>query len=141
MLKGIDPVLSPELLKTLCEMGHGDEIVFADAHFPAAALARKGGAVHLRADGIGIPRLLKGLAPLFELDGYATPVVMMAAVEGDVLEPATEAGVRAALGYPGPIARIGRDAFYARAKSAHAIVATGDVAPYGNVILKKGNRA
>ena len=96
MLKGIDPVLSPDLLKTLCEMGHGDEIVFTDAHFPAASVARAGGTVYLRADGVDIPRLLKGLAPLFDLDKYATPVGMMAAVEGDTLDPKTEANIRAA---------------------------------------------
>ena len=90
MLKGIDPVLSPDLLKTLCEMGHGDEIVFTDAHFPVASVARAGGTVYLRADGVDIPRLLKGLAPLFDLDKYATPVVMMAAEEGDTLDPKTE---------------------------------------------------
>ena len=139
MLKGIDPVLSPDLLKTLCEMGHGDEIVFTDAHFPAASVARAGGTVYLRADGVDIPRLLKGLAPLFGLDKYATPVVMMAAVEGDTLDPKTEANIRAALGYQGPVERVAREAFYDRAKRAYAIVATSDVAQYGNVILKKGN--
>ena len=139
MLKGIDPVLSPDLLKTLCEMGHGDEIVFADAHFPVASVARAGGTVYLRADGVDIPRLLKGLVPLFDLDKYATPVVMMAAVEGDTLDPKTEANIRAALGYQGPVERVAREAFYDRAKRAYAIVATSDVAQYGNVILKKGN--
>ena len=139
MLKGIDPVLSPDLLKTLCEMGHGDEIVFTDAHFPAASVARAGGTVYLRADGLDIPRLPTGLAPLFDLDKYATPVVMMAAVEGDTLDPKTEANIRAALGYQGPVERVAREAFYDRAKRAYAIVATSDVAQYGNVILKKGN--
>ena len=139
MLKGIDPVLSPDLLKTLCEMGHGDEIVFADAHFPVASVARAGGTVYLRADGVDIPRLLKGLAPPFDLDKYATPVVMMVAVEGDTLDPKTEANIRAALGYQGPVERVAREAFYDRAKRAYAIVATSDVAQYGNVILKKGN--
>ena len=139
MLKGIDPVVGPDLLKALCEMGHGDEIVFADAHFPAAAVARAGGAICLRADGVDIPRLLKGLAPLFDLDRYATPVVMMAAVAGDALDPRTEAHVRDALGYAGEVERIEREAFYERARRAYAVVATGDVAQYGNVILKKGN--
>lgn len=139
MLKGIDPVLSPDLLKTLCEMGHGDEIVFTDAHFPAASVARAGGTVYLRADGVDIPRLLKGLVPLFDLDRYATPVVMMAAVEGDTLDPKTEANIRTALSYQGAVERVEREAFYDRAQRAYAIVATSDVAQYGNVILKKGN--
>ena len=99
MLKGIDPVLSPDLLKTLCEMGHGDEIVFADAHFPVASVARAGGTVYLRADGVDIPRLLKGLAPLFDLDKYATPVVMMAAVAAAVRLP-TRRSRRCKTGFP-----------------------------------------
>ncbi len=139
MLKGIDPVLSLDMLKTLCEMGHGDEIVFCDAFFPATRIAREGGAVLLRADGIEIPRLLKGLAPLFDLDTYSPPVVMMAAVASDRLDPAVEKGYCRALGFSGPIARLEREAFYARARRAYAVVATSDTAQYGNVILVKGN--
>ncbi len=139
MLNGIDPVLSPDLLKTLCEMGHGDEIVFCDAFFPAAKIAREGGAVLLRADGVEIPRLLKGLAPLFDLDRYSPPVVMMAAVAGDQLDLAVEQGYCQALDFTGPVARLEREAFYERAKRAYAIVATSDTAQYGNVILVKGN--
>ena len=72
MLKGISPVVSPDLLKVLAEMGHGDEIVFSDAHFPAHAFGRDG-AIVLRADGLGCDRLLSGVIPLIELDSYATP--------------------------------------------------------------------
>ena len=67
MLKGISPVVSPDLLKILAEMGHGDEIVFSDAHFPAHTFGREG-AIVLRADGIAADTLLKGIIPLFELD-------------------------------------------------------------------------
>jgi len=138
MLKGISPVLSPELLKTLCEMGHGDEIVFSDAHFPAHTFGRDCGRV-LRADGLGAATLLAGLHPLFELDSYATPVIMMAPVKGDALDPNVERRYRAALGcYDGAIERMERFAFYERAKKAYAIVLTGETAIYGNVILKKG---
>ena len=85
MLKGISPVLSPDLLKVLCEMGHGDEIVISDAHFPAHSFGRSCNNV-LRADGLGADKLLAGLAPLFQLDQYVKePVVMMAAVPGDTL--------------------------------------------------------
>lgn len=140
MLKGIDPVLSPDLLKTLCEMGHGDEIVFCDAHFPAAQLARAAGACLLRADGVDIPRLLKGLAPLFDLDKYAIPVIMMSAEPGDDLNPSVEDADRAALGYTGDVLRLTREQFYDRVRTAYAFVATGDVSQYGNVILKKGNQ-
>ena len=135
MLKGISPVLSPDLLKTLCEMGHGDEIVFADMCFPAHSVNPR----VLRADGVKADSLLKGLAPLFELDAYAVPVVMMAPVAGDELDPSVEARYRTALGYAGEIERLERYAFYDRARKAYAVVLTGENAKYGNVILKKGN--
>jgi len=137
MLKGISPVVSPDLLKVLAEMGHGDEIVFSDAHFPAHTFARAG-AVILRADGLAADRLLAGVIPLFELDSYAVPVVMMDAVPGDTLDPEVERKYRAALKYDGKIEREERYAFYERAKKAYAIVITGETAKYGNVILKKG---
>lgn len=137
MLKGISPVVSPDLLKVLAEMGHGDEIVFSDAHFPAHYFGR-GGAVVLRADGLACDRLLAGLIPLFELDSYATPVVMMEAVKGDTLDPEVEKAYRAALKYDGKIELMERYAFYERAKRAYAIVLTGETRKYGNIILKKG---
>lgn len=134
MLKGISPAISPELLKTLAEMGHGDEIVFSDAHFPAHSV----NAHVIRADGLGCANLLKGLAPLFELDSYAVPVVMMAAVPGDSLDPEVEKRYRAALAYDGKVERMDRMAFYERARQAYAVVVTGETAKYGNIILKKG---
>jgi L-fucose mutarotase len=137
MLKGISPVISPDLLKVLAEMGHGDEIVFSDAHFPAHTFGREGALV-LRADGIPCDALLAGVRALFELDAYATPVVMMAAVPGDTLDPAVEKAYRDALGYDGVIEQMERFAFYERAKKAYAIVLTGEVRKYGNILLKKG---
>ena len=134
MLKGISPALSPDLLKILAEMGHGDEIVFSDAHFPAHTF----GARVLRADGVSCATWLKGVAPLFELDAYATPVVMMAPVPGDELDPEVERRYRDALGYAETIERMERYAFYERAKKAYAVVLTGETAKYGNIILKKG---
>ena len=95
MLKGISPAISPELLKVLSEMGHGDEIVFADAHFPGHSMNSR----VLRADGVGVDTLLKGLIPLFELDSYAPPLVMMAAVAGDELDPS----VMTAIGILAPV--------------------------------------
>ena len=82
MLKTISPLISPDLLKVLAEMGHGDEIIFSDAHFPANSL----GPQVIRADGLLVSDLLRALIPLFELDSYAPPLVMMAAVEGDAGE-------------------------------------------------------
>ena len=137
MLKGIDPVVSPELLKVLAEMGHGDELVISDAHFPAHTFGRDG-AIVMRADGVGADRLLAGIIPLFELDSYATPVVMMDAVPGDTLDPKVEARYRQAMGYGGKIERMERYAFYERAKKAYAILLSGETAKYGNVIIKKG---
>ena len=136
MLKGISPVISPVLLKTLAEMGHGDEIVIADAHFPG----RSCNSEVIRADGISAAALLEGIVALFDLDTYATPVIMMAPVPGDTLDPEVETRYRKALGgYAGPIERLERSAFYARAKSAFAVVQSGETAQYGNIILKKGN--
>ena len=134
LLKGISPAISPELLKVLAEMGHGDEIVFSDAHFPAHTMNAR----VIRADGLGCDELLKGIAPLVELDSYATPVVMMEAVKGDTLDPEVEKKYRAALGYKGEIERMERYAFYERAKKAYAVVLTGETAKYGNIIIKKG---
>ena len=134
MLKGISPAISPDLLKTLAEMGHGDEIVVSDAHFPGHTFNAR----TLRADGIGADRLLAGIIPLFELDAYATPVVMMAPVPGDSLDPSVEAKYRRALGYQGKIEQMERYAFYERAKKAYAVVISGETAKYGNIILKKG---
>ena len=134
LLKGVSPAISPDLLKVLAEMGHGDEIVFSDAHFPGHTMNAR----VIRADGLGCDEILKGLAPLVELDSYATPVIMMDAVKGDTLDPEVEKKYRAALGYKGEIERMERYAFYERAKKAYAVVITGETAKYGNIIIKKG---
>ena len=139
MLRGIHPAIGPELLATMHRMGHGDELVLADAHFPGGRL----GPLVLRADGVGIATLLEGILPLFVLDSYVdAPLAMMAAVGGDELDPRVEARYRAVVdrvqpGVP-PIARLERFAFYERARSAFAIVMTGETAKYGNLLLKKG---
>jgi L-fucose mutarotase len=139
MLVGISPVVGPELLAALSRMGHGDEIVLADAHFPGETFGKR----VLRADGIRIPALLDGILPLFALDSYVdSPCIMMAAVSGDLLDPIVEASYRQAIVKHWPqtpaIARIERFAFYERAKGAFAVVMTGETAKYGNIILKKG---
>jgi len=139
MLKGISPLLSPELLAVLYRMGHGDEIVLADAHFPGETFNDR----VLRADGLPVDALLGAILPLFELDAYVPdPVVMMAAVEGDTLDPAVESryldAINPILGKAPRIHRIDRFAFYDRARSAFAVVMTGETAKYGNILLKKG---
>ena len=139
MLKGISPLLSPELLSLLSRMGHGDEIILADAHFPGETF----NPTVLRADGLKVAELLEAILPLFELDAYvAHPLVMMAAVTGDKLDPTVEEGYLKSIYKINPsvpsIERIDRFAFYERAKTAFAIVMTGETAKYGNIILKKG---
>ena len=123
MLKGISPLLSPELLSVLYRMGHGDEIVLADAHFPGEAIGRR----LVRADGLRIAPLLDAILPLFELDSYVSaPVLMMDAVPGDHLDPSVEREYRHAIDRHAPqappIQRIERFAFYERAREAFGVV-------------------
>lgn len=139
MLKGISPLISPELLEVLARMGHGDEIILADAHFPGESFNSR----VLRADGLSISDLLGAILPLFELDSYVqAPLVMMAAVEGDKLDPQVEnvylESIHKTNPDVAPIERIDRFEFYERAKSAFAVVMTGETAKYGNILLKKG---
>jgi L-fucose mutarotase len=138
MLKGIHPVIGPKLLKVLAEMGHGDEIVLADAHFPGHSFNDQ----VLRADGVKITTLLDGILPLFELDSYDDPLIMMQAVEGDSLDPTVESSYRTEIEKHVPdapeVLRIGRFEFYDRAEKAAAVVMTGEIAKYGNIVLKKG---
>ena len=138
MLKGISRYISPELLALLHRMGHGDEILLADAHFPG----HSSGPQVLRADGITVTQLLDGILPLFELDSYAPPLIMMQPVPTDALDPAVERDYmqvihKHAAGVASP-QRIERFAFYERVRTAHAIVMTGELRKYGNLILKKG---
>jgi L-fucose mutarotase len=139
MLIGIAPCISPELLSVLHRMGHGDEIVLADAFFPGEAMNPR----VLRADGIRIPELLDGILALINPDAYVdAPFVMMAPVPGDSLDPRVEAEYRAEIDrhWPDspPISRMERFAFYERSRKAFAVVMTGETVKYGNIILKKG---
>jgi L-fucose mutarotase len=139
MLIGIDPVLSPDLLDALFCMGHGDELVLADAFYPGESCS----AMCIRADGHKITTLLHGILKLINLDGAVEhPVMMMAAHGKDTLDPAVEKSYRAVIEQYWPqtpaIERIERFAFYERAKKAYAVVMTGETVKYGNIILKKG---
>ena len=138
MLKGISKYISPELLALLHRMGHGDEIILADAHFPGHSV----GPQVLRADGITVAQLLDGILPLFELDAYAPPLVMMQVVPGDTPDPQVESDYLDVIRKHAPNApkpeRIDRFAFYERARHAFAIVMTGELRKYGNLLLKKG---
>ncbi|MBN2982037.1 L-fucose mutarotase [Cohnella algarum] len=139
MLYGISPLISPELLKVLMEMGHGDEIVIGDGNFPAASHAQR----LIRCDGHGIPELLDAILRLFPLDPYVEkPVALMQVVPGDTVETPIWneylAVIRERAGLEAPFEEVERFAFYERAKKAYAVVATGESALYANVILKKG---
>lgn len=139
MLKGIPSIISPELLKVLMEMGHGDELVLSDGNFPAAALANR----LVRCDGHNVPDLLDAILKFFPLDTYTkTPVSLMAVVPGDTVKPVIwdtyKAIVEKYEPKNGGIEFVERFAFYERAKKAYAIIATGEKALYANIILKKG---
>lgn len=139
MLKGIPSLISPELLKVLMEMGHGDEIVIADGNFPAASMAN----VLVRADGHGVPELLHAILSLFPLDPYvAHAVALMEVVPGDPVKTPIWEEYRRIIARHDPafagFEHVERFAFYERAQKAYAVVATGEAALYANIILKKG---
>jgi L-fucose mutarotase len=139
MLKNIPSILSPDLLKVLMEMGHGDELVLADGNFPAASVAQR----LIRLDGHGIPKILEAILAFFPLDTYVKlPVGLMAVTPGDPVQPGIwneyRNIVRASNEPFSEFEYIERFAFYERAKKAYAVVATSESALYANVILKKG---
>ena len=139
MLKGISPVISPELLKILMEMGHGDELVIGDGNFPGAGLARN----LVRLDGHGVPEVLEAILRLYPLDPYVeAPVALMQVVPGDKVETPIwdtyQALCDRSEGKPVPFEHVERFAFYERAKKAYCVVMTGETALYANIILKKG---
>lgn len=138
MLLGIPAQISPDLLKIICEMGHGDEIVLADANFPSASIAQR----LIRADGIEIPELLSGILELFPLDQYDnTNFILMEKCEGDTADVSVWSEYENILKKSNPDAKmsfIERFDYYERAKKAYAVVATGERRQYANIILKKG---
>ena len=139
MLKGIPKIISPELLKVLMEMGHGDEIVISDGNFPAAAYAN----ILVRADGHNVPELLDAILKFFPLDPYVeTPVALMQVVPGDTVKTPIWEEYRTIVKKHDPnfkdFESVERFAFYERAKKAFAVVSSGESALYANIILKKG---
>jgi L-fucose mutarotase len=137
VLKHIPPILSPELLHVLAEMGHGDEIVLGDGNFPAAGIARR----LIRADGHSTPALLDAILTLFPLDTYVEcPVALMDNGEPGNPPPIWQEYSRIILAREGDrqVELVERFAFYERARHAFAVVATGEGALYANILLKKG---
>jgi len=139
MLKGLDPLLSADLLHALRAMGHGDEIAIVDANFPAASNARR----LIRLDGADAPRALAAILSVLPLDSFVDDPLKVMAVVGDaamVPEVVRQIGRTAseAAGSEQRLTAVARDAFYERARAAYAIVATGERRFYGNVIVTKG---
>ena len=139
MLKNVPLILSPELMKILMEMGHGDEIVLADGNFPAASVARR----LVRCDGHGVPELLEAVLKFLPLDAYVDrPVALMAVVPGDKTKPTIWEQYRTIIKASGEkfsdFEFIERFAFYERSQRAYAVVATSEKALYANIIMKKG---
>ena len=145
MLKNIPAILSPELLKTLCEMGHGDRICIGDGNFPGASMAKPNGCVFLRADGHGVNELLDAILQVMPLDTYTdTPVMLMEKMERD-----RELEIPVWKDYERTVARYDRRGkaaigayerfeFYEQAKRCYCILQSGETAIYANVILQKG---
>ena len=142
MLKGIPKILSPELLKVLCEMGHSDRLVIADGNFPSESVGKN--AKVIRCDGHGVPELLEAILTVFPIDTYVeAPVSLMQVMPGDnaetpiwdeykeIISKYDERGEKA-------IGQTERFAFYDEAKTAYAIIATGESALYANIMLQKG---
>lgn len=142
MLKGISPILSPQLLKVLCEMGHSDTIVIADGNFPAETMGKD--AIVIRMDGHGVPEILEAILEVFPLDQYIEkPVSLMERVPGDeadvsiwktyeaMISKVEERGISV-------IDKLERFAFYEASKKAYAVIATSETSQYANVILQKG---
>lgn len=142
MLKGIPAILSPELLKVLCEMGHSDRIVLADGNFPAETMGKN--AIVIRCDGHGIPELLDAILQVFPLDTYVEkPVNLMQVMPGDNVETPiwdTYKEIIAKYDERGEscVGEIERFRFYTESKETYAIIATGESALYANIILQKG---
>ncbi len=142
MLKGIPKILSPELLKVLCEMGHSDRIVIADGNFPAESMGKD--AIVIRCDGHGVPVILDAILRLFPLDTYTEhPVSLMEVMPGDTVETPIWDVYQEIIGkYDSrgaeAIGQVERFAFYEEAKTAYAIIATGEKALYANIMLQKG---
>ncbi|MGA0607377.1 RbsD/FucU family protein [Phenylobacterium sp. VNQ135] len=138
MLKGVDPLLGPDLLGVLRAMGHGDELAIVDANFPAAARARR----LCRSEGVDAVRMLQAVVSVLPLDDFEPVAVWRMATVNPADDPpaiaaAFESTLRAA-GYGAPVGFLEREAFYNRAGAAFAVAATGETRLYGNLILRKG---
>lgn len=145
MLKNIPPILSPELLKVLCEMGHGDRICIGDGNFPGASMAKPNNCVFLRADGHGVNELLDAILQVIPLDSYVDhPVMLMQKMDcdKDMVIPVWDEYKKTVAKYDGRGADAfgfyGRFEFYDEARKCYCILQSGETEVYANVILQKG---
>lgn len=145
MLKNIPSILSPELLKVLCEMGHGDRICIGDGNFPGASMAKPNNCVFLRADGHGVPELLEAILQVMPLDTYVEhPVLIMEKMDcdRDLEIPIWEEYQRIVAKHDArgaaAFGSVDRFAFYEEAKHTYCILQSGETAIYANLILQKG---
>ena len=142
MLKGIPKIISPELLKVMCEMGHSDRLVIADGNFPAESMGKN--AIVIRCDGHSATDVLDAILTLFPLDTYVEkPVNLMQVMPGDTVETPIWDEYKAIIAKhdkrgADTVGQIERFEFYEQAKPAYAIIATGEGALYANVMLQKG---
>lgn len=144
MLKGIPKILSPELLKVLCEMGHSDRLVIADGNFPAETMGKN--SIVIRMDGHGVPEILDAILQVFPLDTYTDkPVQLMELMQQDkgkvntpIWDTYKEIVTKYDIRGENAIGNIERFAFYEEAKQTYCIIATGESAVYANVMLQKG---
>ncbi len=142
MLKGIPQILSPELLKVLCEMGHSDRLVIGDGNFPVESMGKN--AITIRCDGHGVPELLDAILTVFPLDTYVEhPVNLMAVMEGDQVETPIWDTYKEIVAKHDPrgaaaIGNIERFAFYEEAKTCYCILSSSEKALYANIMLQKG---
>ena len=145
MLKTLPPILSPELLKVLAEMGHSDRICIGDGNFPGARMAKAKNAIFIRADGHGVPEILDAILQVIPLDTYVdTPAMIMETGEQDkglhipiwdvykdIIAKHDERGAAA-------VGNIDRFKFYDEAKDCYCVIQSGETAIYANVIIQKG---
>ena len=142
MLKNIPPILSPELLKVLCEMGHSDRLVISDGNFPAASMGKH--AIVIRCDGHCVPELLDAILTVFPLDTYVEkPVNLMEVMPGDPVETPIWDTYKEIIAKHDPrgadaVGQIERFRFYEEARQVYCIIATGEKALYANIMLQKG---
>ena len=134
MLKNIPPILSPELLKVLAEMGHGDRICIGDGNFPGASMAKPNNCVFLRADGHGVPELLDAILQVIPLDEYVEHPVMEIPIWDEYKKIVAKYDARGEAAF----GSYERFEFYDEARKTYCILQSGETAIYANVILQKG---